>query len=210
MPGSVLSGLQLGLGLLLASMSLELMATSLPLGLVVLGLLVVTLKLFPSWPAALMGLALAMVLGALLGSPGLPLPADPAMFSMPTLPSMDEWQQGFSILVLPQLALTITNAIVLTALVVGDYFGDQSHRVSPARLSVTTGLATCFWCHSAPCPCATAPGCCGPLSLWRPHWSGAGPAGCRVTPGGDRARWPFFHCRRARGGSWRSAHGCCC
>ncbi|SNC59645.1 Molybdate transporter of MFS superfamily protein [Marinobacter sp. es.048] len=140
-PGSVLSGLQLGLGLLLASMSLELMVTSLPLGLFVLALLAVTLKLFPSWPAALLGLAVAMVLGALLGSPGLPLPADPAIFSMPELPSMDEWQQGFSILVLPQLALTITNAIVLTALVVGDYFGDQSHRVSPARLSVTTGLA---------------------------------------------------------------------
>ncbi|MDX1558247.1 MAG: putative sulfate/molybdate transporter [Marinobacter sp.] len=140
-PGSVLSGLQLGLGLLLASMSLELMTTSLPLGLLVLAVLAVTLKLFPSWPAALLGLAVAMVLGALLGSPGLPLPADPAIFSMPELPSMDDWQQGFSILVLPQLALTITNAIVLTALVVGDYFGDQSHRVSPARLSVTTGLA---------------------------------------------------------------------
>jgi|TARA_Y100001001_G_scaffold150963_1_gene162076 hypothetical protein len=156
-PGSVLSGLQLGLGLLLASMSLELMATSLPLGLVILALLAITLKLFPSWPAALLGLALAMVLGALLGSPGLPLPADPAIFSMPQLPSMDEWQQGFSILVLPQLALTITNAIVLTALVVGDYFGDQSHRVSPARLSVTTGLANLFlvpfgalpMCHGA-------------------------------------------------------------
>ncbi|WP_198005106.1 putative sulfate/molybdate transporter, partial [Synechococcus sp. WH 5701] len=156
-PGSVLSGLQLGLGLLLASMSLELMATSLPLGLVILALLAITLKLFPSWPAALLGLALAMVLGALLGSPGLPLPAHPAIFSMPQLPSMDEWQQGFSILVLPQLALTITNAIVLTALVVGDYFGDQSHRVSPARLSVTTGLANLFlvpfgalpMCHGA-------------------------------------------------------------
>ncbi|WP_449285421.1 putative sulfate/molybdate transporter [Marinobacter sp. PE14] len=140
-PGSVLSGLQLGLGLLLASMSLELMTTSLPLGLLVLALLAITLKLFPSWPAALLGLAVAMVLGALLGSPGLPLPADPAIFSMPEPPSMDDWQQGFSILVLPQLALTITNAIVLTALVVGDYFGDQSHRVSPGRLSVTTGLA---------------------------------------------------------------------
>lgn len=156
-PGSVLSGLQLGLGLLLASMSLELMATSLPLGLLILALLAVTLKLFPSWPAALLGLALAIALGALLGSPGLPLPANPAIFSMPELPSMDEWQQGFSILVLPQLALTITNAIVLTALVVGDYFGDQSHRVSPARLSVTTGLANLFlvpfgalpMCHGA-------------------------------------------------------------
>lgn len=209
-PGSVLSGLQLGLGLLLASMGLELIATSLPLGLVVLGLLAVTLKLFPSWPAALMGLALAMVLGALLGSPGLPLPADPAIFSMPTLPSMDEWQQGFSILVLPQLALTITNAIVLTALVVGDYFGDQSHRSHRHGCPSQLAWPTCSWCRSVPCPCATRRWCCGPLSLWRPHRSGAGPAGYGVTPCGDRARWSIVHCRRARGGSWRSAHGCCC
>jgi len=157
-PGSVLSGLQLGLGLLLAGMSLGLMATSLPLGVVTLAVLVVTLKLFPSWPAALLGLAVAMALGVLIGAPGLPLPdAGPAIFSMPELPTMDEWQQGFSVLVLPQLALTITNAIVLTTLVIGDYFGEQSRRVSPARLSVTTGLANLFlvpfgalpMCHGA-------------------------------------------------------------
>lgn len=141
-PGSVLSGLQLGLGLLLATMSLGLLASSLPLGLFTLAVLVLTLKLCPGWPAALLGLAVAMVLGALVGAPALPAPAESTLFSgMPAWPSMDDWQQGFSILVLPQLALTITNAVVLTALVLGDYFGERAHRVTPAKLSVTTGLA---------------------------------------------------------------------
>ncbi|MBD3639356.1 MAG: benzoate transporter [Marinobacter sp.] len=157
-PGSVLSGLQLGLGMLLAHMSLGLMATSWPLGLATLALLVFTLKLLPNWPAALLGLGGAVAFGAMLGAPGLTLPAaDAIAFTWPGLPGIDQWQQAFSVLVLPQLALTVTNAIVLTALVVGDYFGEQSRRVSPARLSVTTGLANLFlvpfgalpMCHGA-------------------------------------------------------------
>jgi len=141
-PGSVLSGLQLGLGLLLAYMSLGLMATSWPLGLVTLAILVVTLKMMPHWPAALLGLGGAVAIGAVLGAPGLTLPvAESVAITLPGLPGMDEWQQAFSVLVLPQLALTITNAIVLTALVAGDYYGEQAHRVSPGRLSVSTGLA---------------------------------------------------------------------
>ncbi|WP_417543124.1 putative sulfate/molybdate transporter [Marinobacter sp.] len=157
-PRSVLSGLQLGLGLMLAHMSIGLMATSLPLGVVTLALLGVTLKLFPHWPTALIGLIGSVALGNFLGAQGLMLPAaDSVAFSLPELPGIEDCQQGVSTLVLPQLALTLTNAIVLTALVVGDYFGEQSHRVTPARLSVSTGLANLFlvplgalpMCHGA-------------------------------------------------------------
>ena len=157
-PRSVLSGLQLGLGLMLASMSLELMATSVPLGVVILAMLGITLKMRPDWPAALIGLGGAVVIGILLGAPGLTLPVgSPVVLSLPELPGIDDWQQAISRLVLPQLALTLTNAVVLTALVVGDYYGEQSHRVTPARLSVSTGLANLFlvpfgalpMCHGA-------------------------------------------------------------
>ncbi|WP_100639178.1 putative sulfate/molybdate transporter [Marinobacter salexigens] len=141
-PRSVLSGLQLGLGLMLAYMSFGLMATSLPLGVVTLALLGITLKFFPHWPAALIGLIAAVALGAFMGAEGLTLPeASFAVFFLPELPELGDWQQGLSTLVLPQLALTLTNAIVLTALVAGDYFGEQSRHVTPARLSVSTGLA---------------------------------------------------------------------
>ncbi|TKV69373.1 benzoate transporter [Marinobacter panjinensis] len=157
-PRSVLSGLQLGLGLMLASMSMGLMATSVPLGVITLAVLGITLKMLPSWPAALIGLGGSVAIGTLLAAPGLTLPVEGlVVLSWPELPGIDDWQQAVSTLVLPQLALTLTNAIVLTALVVGDYFGEQSHRVTPARLSVSTGLANLFlvpfgalpMCHGA-------------------------------------------------------------
>lgn len=157
-PRSVLSGLQLGLGLMLASMSMGLMATSVPLGVITLATLGITLKMLPNWPAALIGLGGSVAIGSLLGAPGLTFPVEGlVVLSLPELPGIDDWQQAVSTLVLPQLALTLTNAIVLTALVVGDYFGEQSHRVTPARLSVSTGLANLFlvpfgalpMCHGA-------------------------------------------------------------
>lgn len=158
LPRSVLSGLQMGLGFLLASMSIGLMATSLPVGLVTLAVLALLLWKGSQLPAALLGLCVAVVIGMLVGAPGLALDvADSAGFSLPALPGMTAWQEGFSVLALPQLALTLTNAIVLTALVAGDYFGEESRRVTPARLSVSTGLANLFMvplgalpmCHGA-------------------------------------------------------------
>jgi MFS superfamily sulfate permease-like transporter len=50
-------------------------------------------------------------------------------------------ERAFSQFVLPQLALTFTNAFLLTALIAGDYFGERAAHVTPARLSVTSGLA---------------------------------------------------------------------
>lgn len=142
LPRSVLTGLQLGLGLLLANMSLGLIGTSWAVGLATLTVLVITLRISPNWPAALIGLCVSVAIGSLLGSPSLTLHiTHSATFSLPELPSFTNWQQGFSTLVLPQLALTLSNAILLTALMAEDYFGEESYRVSPARLSVSTGLA---------------------------------------------------------------------
>ncbi len=158
LPRSVLSGLQLGLGLLLASMSLGLIATSLPVGLVTLALLAIVFWTLPHLPAALLGLCVSVAIGIMVGAPTLTLnAADVATFSMPELPSIDAWMQGFSVLTLPQLALTLTNAIVLTSLMAEDYFGTEARRVTPARLSVSTGLANLFMvplgalpmCHGA-------------------------------------------------------------
>lgn len=143
LPRSVLSGIQLGLGVLLANMSLGLMGTSWAVGLATFTVLIMLLRLMPNWPAALIGLCVSAILGALLGTaPGLTLHiAHSATFSLPEWPGLTDWQQGFSTLVLPQLALTLTNAVLLTALMAEDYFGEQSLRVSPARLSMSTGLA---------------------------------------------------------------------
>jgi hypothetical protein len=138
-PQSVLAGLQLGLGLALALLSLDLMATAPLLAIVTAGLLG-GLLLVPRAPAALIALAAAIVLAPMLGVAGTGLeitaPALPLAW-----PSAAELENAFSLLVLPQLSLTLTNAILLTALVAGDYFGERAAHVTARRLSVSSGLA---------------------------------------------------------------------
>ncbi|WP_202801280.1 putative sulfate/molybdate transporter [Vreelandella stevensii] len=61
--------------------------------------------------------------------------------AVPSLPSISELHEALFSLVLPQLSLTFTNAILLTALLASDHFGERAAHVTPARLSVTSGLA---------------------------------------------------------------------
>ncbi|MPY69187.1 MAG: benzoate transporter [Alphaproteobacteria bacterium] len=140
-PQSVLAGLQLGLGLALALVSLELMATAPAIAAAILVLLL-ALLLAPRYPAALIALAAAVALARVLDVPGMDLgTVSPAALSIPALPSLAEMESAFSLLVLPQLSLTLTNAVLLTALIAGDYFGDRAAHVTPVRLSITSGLA---------------------------------------------------------------------
>jgi MFS superfamily sulfate permease-like transporter len=68
------------------------------------------------------------------------LPAATAGLGLPSWPTWAEVERAFSVAVLPQLALTLMNAVVLTALLAQDYFGKEARHVTPARLSVTSGL----------------------------------------------------------------------
>jgi MFS superfamily sulfate permease-like transporter len=139
-PQSVLAGLQLGLGLALALLSLDLMATAPLLAIVTTGVLL-GLLLVPRAPAALVALVAAIVLAPVMGLSGAGLEiAAPAGLPL-AWPTAAELQDAFSLLVLPQLSLTFTNAVLLTALVAGDYFGERAAHVTPRRLSVSSGLA---------------------------------------------------------------------
>ena len=140
-PQSVLAGLQLGLGLALSLVSLDLM-TSAPAVAIVTMALLLGLLLAPRYPSALIALAAAIVLAQALGVPGMAFAtATLTAAPVPSLPSLTEMQRAFSLFVLPQLSLTLTNAIVLTALIAGDYFGERAAHVTPVRLSITSGLA---------------------------------------------------------------------
>jgi MFS superfamily sulfate permease-like transporter len=140
-PQSVLAGLQAGLGLALALVSVDLMATAPVIAMMTLGLLLGFL-LAPRYPSAVIGLLTAIVLAQVLDVPGMQFGTmAPVAFSIPSLPSLAEMQRAFSLFVLPQLSLTLTNAVVLTALIAGDYFGARAAHVTPARLSITSGLA---------------------------------------------------------------------
>jgi MFS superfamily sulfate permease-like transporter len=156
-PQSVLAGLQLGLGAALALVSLELMGAS-PLIAAVTLVVLLALLFVPRCPAALVGLIAAIGLGQILDVPPLDLAAGTASsFALLGLPSLAELERAVSQLVLPQLSLTFANAVVLTALIAGDYFGERAARVTPARLSVTSGLANLLFvpfgalpmCHGA-------------------------------------------------------------
>jgi MFS superfamily sulfate permease-like transporter len=140
-PQSVLAGLQLGLGLALALVSLDLMATASVVGAATFGLLL-GLLFVPRYPSALVALIVAIALAQVLDIPGVAFGSTASTaVSLPSLPSLADMERAFSLFVLPQLSLTFTNAVLLTALVAGDYFGDRAAHVTPARLSVTSGLA---------------------------------------------------------------------
>lgn len=139
-PQSVLAGLQLGLGATLALVSLGLMAASPWLGAATLLLLVGLLR-WPRLPAALVAVAFAVVAGRVFGLPAPAVPAGAGAWpGLVGLPTWAELGEGVAVLVLPQLALTFTNAVILTALVAGDYFGERARAVTPRRLAVSTGL----------------------------------------------------------------------
>ena len=139
-PQSIIAGLQLGLGLTLGAVALELMAGQPAIGLVVIAVLAM-MFVVPKLPAALLGVALAIALGQVFGVQNTAL-ATPQTLSLAQLwPSLGELEGAVSQLVLPQLALTLTNAVLLTALIAGDYFGDRAEHVTAQRLAATSGLA---------------------------------------------------------------------
>lgn len=140
-PQSVLAGLQLGLGIMLGTMSLGLMASA-PWVAGATLVLLVGLMTFTRWPAVFIALLAATGLAYLLGESGVMIePGGMGWVAVPSLPSISELHEALFSLVLPQLSLTFTNAILLTALLASDHFGDRAAHVTPARLSVTSGLA---------------------------------------------------------------------
>lgn len=140
-PQSVLAGLQLGLGLALALVSLDLMSTAPVIAALAFGLLL-GLLLVPRYPSALIVLALATALAQVLDVPGIELGTlASGAVSLPPAPTPADIERAVSLFALPQLSLTFTNAVLLTALIAGDYFGDRATHVTPTRLSITSGLA---------------------------------------------------------------------
>jgi len=56
-------------------------------------------------------------------------------------PQWSDFQISVRDAVLPQLALTLTNALILTAVIAKDYFPDDSGRITEQRLALTSGVA---------------------------------------------------------------------
>jgi len=167
-PQSVLAGLQVGLGLALALVSLDLMASE-PVVAVVTLVILLGLLFVRSAPSAFLALAAAVLLAQGLGVPGIGLEKlAPPAFPLTSWPSLQELERSVSLFVLPQLSLTFTNAVLLTALLAGDYFGERAAHVTPRRLSITSGLANLLLT-----PLGALPMCHGAGGLAAHHRFGA-------------------------------------
>lgn len=140
-PQSVTAGLQLGLGLSMGLLGLRLMAEMPWLGVLVLAAIFVLLRI-PHCPAALVALLLAIGVGQVAGS-GEALPALAIGLHLPAIvvPTWEEFRRATEIAVLPQLALTLTNAVFVTAALARDLFPERASRARERNLALTTGFA---------------------------------------------------------------------
>lgn len=139
-PQSILSGLQLGLGLALGWIALGLMQDEVLIGVGSLGLAVLCLKF--GTHAALVTVLAGAALGYLSGASGLSVDSlGTGRLWLPRIPLPEEIRIAIAELAVPQLALTLTNAIILTALVSKDLFQERAAHVTPRMLCLTSGFA---------------------------------------------------------------------
>src|SRR5258708_7354636 len=140
-PQSVSAGLQLGLGLLMGVLGLKLMLETPWIGFGSLALLFALTRI-PRCPAAPIALAAAVVAGWATGNVG----SAPEVATTPgvphlVVPSWAEAWRSFQIAVAPQLSLTLTNAVIVTASLSRELFPSTGSIASERRLALSSGLA---------------------------------------------------------------------
>jgi MFS superfamily sulfate permease-like transporter len=167
-PQSVTAGLQLGLGVMLALLGLELMLELPWIGFGIL-CLVLLLMLVPRCPATLVALAAAVGVGQVLDLTQMPAPAS-AHLTLPALvlPTWQDMAHAMQEAVLPQLALTVTNAIIVTAALAHSMFPHKGDRVTERRLAFSSGAANLLLA-----PFGAMPMCHGAGGLAAHHRFGA-------------------------------------
>jgi MFS superfamily sulfate permease-like transporter len=141
-PQSVSAGLQLGLGISMGLLGFELMWRTPWLGTLAL-MLLLGLILVPRAPAAAFMLVAAVLTGMAMGLVHAPEGLTPGWSAQLafTLPQVDHVWRALELLVVPQLPLTLTNAVIVTALVCRDLFPTTSGRATERNLALSTGLA---------------------------------------------------------------------
>lgn len=160
-PKVIIRGIQLGVGLLLVKAGLvlvnrhqvvingdggfvTLVNLSIPAGwliALVLGAVFILFLRSKRFPASLALLALGIPISILWGS-SLGLPGLRFGLSLPTvaIPSLADLSAALVLLVIPQIPLTMGNAVFAMADTAKAYFGSQAKRVTPKALLTTMGL----------------------------------------------------------------------
>ncbi len=166
-PQSVSVGLQLGLGLLMAILGAKLILETPWIGGGALILLFLLLRV-PRCPVAPIVLAAAICAGWLSG-----VSAPPSFaFGWPApefvVPSWPELWQSIELAVLPQLSLTLTNAVIVTAALARELFPMSGEAASERRLALSSGVANVLLC-----PFGAMPMCHGAGGLQAQYRFGA-------------------------------------
>lgn len=90
-------------------------------------------------PVALVLVGVGAVVAAVLAAGGITL--GPAALSLPSL-SPDTLWTAFTLLVVPQVALSFANSCLATADVARTYFGERAREITPGRLATSLGAAS--------------------------------------------------------------------
>jgi len=145
-PQSVSAGLQLALGLLMAVLGIKLILHTPLIGFLALAALFV-LSRIPRCPAAPLVLAAAALAGWFGGGAAIPHAIGFAA-GLPQLvvPTWTEVWRSFGIAVLPQLSLTLTNAVIVTASLSRELFPAGGVIASERNLALSSGLANVLLC----------------------------------------------------------------
>jgi len=139
-PQTVLTGIQLGVGLYLAWAGLKLGVAAPLVGGVALAVLLLLQRTRLQPLAALLVVIGAVVWG--LVPAGTSLPALTPGLYLPDwqLPPAASWSVAATEVFVPQLVLTLTNAVLVTAALAAEYFPQDRSRITPNRLALSTGV----------------------------------------------------------------------
>jgi MFS superfamily sulfate permease-like transporter len=166
-PQSVSAGLQLGLGLMMGVLGINLILETPWIGFLALALLLVLIRI-PRCPAV------PLVLGAaaIAGWSGGAATTHGAAFALNVphliVPTWREVWRSLEIAVLPQLSLTLTNAVIVTASLSRELFPATGHVASERNLALSSGLANVLLC-----PFGAMPMCHGAGGLQAQYRFGA-------------------------------------
>jgi predicted benzoate:H+ symporter BenE len=138
LPDNLLQGIQVGLGLILAWSGLKLMQEQWMVGMALMaGLLLIERTWLKGYAVLIL---IAGSVGVTLVMGGEPPELSFGLFlpQMVSLQFDDFWQASLSVL-LPQLVLTLTNAVLVTSIVAAELFPDDQARITPRRLALSSG-----------------------------------------------------------------------
>jgi MFS superfamily sulfate permease-like transporter len=155
-PQTIVVGLQCGLGLALGLVAFRMIAGDWIVGLGAAAMLALSLVV-PRVPWLLLVVGIAFLTGSAAPGPEIPPPA-----------GSTDLLRAIGLGVVPQLPLTLLNAVVVTAAVARSLYGPRAARISERRLAITTGAL-----NLALAPLGALPMCHGSAGVAAHHRFGA-------------------------------------